>query len=214
MHSDIKQNIQKGCIFCEAKSHIILFSSENFIVALDNFPLIEGHLLIFSKGHYGCAGEVPYEHLLELVELKEKTSRILADTYSNSSFYEHGRAGSCVSFGPDDRLCHHFHLHALPLPLSCDISIELNRRFKQQVNVPSYIAMGKLFQQFGEYLYFENNREQAIFYPIAENIPSHLMRTLISEALNYPERSDWENFNDQVFIKNSLALAQSKLKTI
>lgn len=184
--------LQPGCIFCEACHHKVLFSDEDFIVALDNFPLVEGHILIFSKIHYGCAGELPEQQLAKLTLLKSKVADLLVARYKKVAFYEHGRAGSCVSFGPDERLCHHFHLHALPIDL--DISVDLRKRFPQHKPVDDYRSMDNLFQKFGEYLYFEGYEREGCFYPVADAIPSHLMRTLIADALHDPGLADWENF--------------------
>lgn len=142
---------QKDCIFCKVEFRV-LFSTESFIVALDNFPLTEGHLLIFSREHYGCGGELPKINLLDLIQLKDKVSFLLRNIYGKVIFYEHGRAGHCVSFSPDERLCHHFHLHALPL--SCDVSINLDEQF-QRTDMPSYALIDDFFNKYGEYLFLK-----------------------------------------------------------
>lgn len=203
--------IQKGCLFCELTEHILLFSTNYFNVVLDNFPLVEGHILILSKSHFGCAGEVPEDFFDELVELKATVAQQIGRAYAAPSFYEHGRAGSCVTFGQDDRLCHHFHLHALPLPTACDITQQLQQQFFQHKAVASFAQIPHLFQRYGEYLYFENSLKQGIFYPVAQKIPSHLLRTLIAQGLGHEERADWEAFNDEHLITNCLLNAQSKL---
>lgn len=199
---------QKDCIFCEVEFSKVLFSTENFIVALDDFPLTEGHLLIFSKEHYGCGGELPKTNLFDLISLKDKVSTLLREVYGKVIFYEHGRAGHCVSFSPDERLCHHFHLHALPL--SQDISSNLDDQF-QRLNMSSYASIDDFFNKFGEYLFFENNDKKAIFYPVVTEIESHLLRTLVANALQAPERADWENFDDKDFIYNALERAQANI---
>ncbi|MFA6066744.1 MAG: hypothetical protein WC707_06200 [Candidatus Babeliaceae bacterium] len=207
----MNQNLihQKGCIFCEAKFNKILLSTENFIIALDDFPLTEGHLLIFSKEHHGCGGELPKKNLIDLIDLKNKVSSLLQQIYGKVSFYEHGRAGHCVSFGPDEIMCHHFHLHALPI--SCDISITLDTEF-QRCDIPSYQTIDDFFYKFGEYLFFENSQNKGAFYPVVNKIQSHLLRTMIAESLKAPERADWEHFDDKIFISTALEQAQTKIK--
>lgn len=200
---------QKGCIFCESRLSKVLLSTNDFIVALDDFPLSEGHLLIFSKEHYGCGGELPKQTLADLVSLKNRVSSILHNIYGKVVFYEHGRAGHCVSFGPDERLCHHFHLHALPI--SEDISNDLDKQF-QRIDMPSYSSIDRFFRKFGEYLFFENNDRKAMFYPVVDRIQPHLLRTLIADVLLRPERADWENFNDKDFIIDALTKAQVNIR--
>jgi diadenosine tetraphosphate (Ap4A) HIT family hydrolase len=205
-HHEITQ--QTGCLFCERESHEILFSTDNFVVGFDNFPLTEGHLLIFSKAHYGCGGDISKDILLELVAIKEKVAALLEKAYATVSFYEHGRAGHCVSFGPDERLCHHFHLHALPLPI--DISMKIDERF-QRINIPFYGVIDTFFNKYGEYLFFENNKGLAGFYPVVDQIPPHFLRTLIANGLSRPERADWESFEDIDFIVKAIKEAQTRI---
>jgi diadenosine tetraphosphate (Ap4A) HIT family hydrolase len=202
--------VQKGCIFCDGTHHKILFSDENFVVALDNFPLTEGHLLIFSKNHYGCAGEVPQEMLSSLVQIKNTVLDLLYAQYKKAIFYEHGRAGGCVSFGPDERLCHHFHLHALPV--ACDVSSIIKKQVPQHIRMNSFGDINDLFARYGEYLYFENNDRVATMYPVSGKIPPHFLRTLIANALDAPQLADWENIKDQNFIEMAIHNAYAKLK--
>jgi diadenosine tetraphosphate (Ap4A) HIT family hydrolase len=202
---------QKDCIFCQQKFTKILFSTPEFVISLDDFPLSEGHLLLFSKDHHGCGGELPKQPLSELVTLKNKAASILRQQYGTVIFYEHGRAGHCVSFGPDQHLCHHFHLHALPI--HHDISDKLAEQF-QRVNMASYADIDNYFNKFGEYLFFENNAQEAFFYPVVNAIQPHLLRTLIAHALAAPERADWEHFHDTQFIDTALEKAAAYISFI
>lgn len=212
MNLQLNENLikQKGCIFCEEKFKAILFYNENFIVALDDFPLMEGHILIFSKGHFGCGGELPKAISIDLMNVKDKISSLLRDIYGKVSFYEHGRAGHCVSFNPDERLCHHFHLHALPL--THDISDVLDNQF-QRIDMPSYAMISDFFQKYGEYLFFENNNKNPMFYPVVNQIPPHLLRTLVANALQAPERANWENLHNNDYIYGDLKRAQIKISS-
>lgn len=103
-----------NCVFCQADEKLKIYETKNLFVLFDPYPLTEGHLMISSKCHYGCAGEIPEEFMEELSFLKEKVRLILNKVYGKTSFYEHGRAGGCMATDPGNRLCHHFHLHALP----------------------------------------------------------------------------------------------------
>ena len=110
-----------GCYFCDPCKGSIVQESENFIVLLDTFPIKQGHLMISSKKHYGCAGEIPNEWMLELLSLKENLRKKVEKLEGNAIFYEHGRAGCCMSSNPDGSECNHFHLHCLP---ASDESVE------------------------------------------------------------------------------------------
>ena len=73
----IKNLYKERCIFCEPDDKKVIFESPNFWVTLDSSPLVEGHLLIHSKSHIGCTGEVPNYLFHELEELKNSVGQII-----------------------------------------------------------------------------------------------------------------------------------------
>jgi len=57
-----------------------LLETDHFWVILDSSPLVEGHILIHSKGHIGCAGEVESETFPELLKQLEKANPSATET--------------------------------------------------------------------------------------------------------------------------------------
>ena len=126
----ILEKNKKDCLFCKPTSpKKILLETSNFYVTFDDSPLLEGHLMIHTKIHYGCCGEIPEEQFEEFIHLKTQVKNIIENLYGVCSFYEHGRAGHC-SISIDDTLCEHFHLHALPLADDISSDIELHHKEK------------------------------------------------------------------------------------
>jgi len=205
------KNLASECIFCYPEPELLFMSTEHFNVIFDKYPLIEGHLVIHSKEHWGCAGEVPDEIFYELNQIKGYIKELLDLKYGTVSFYEHGRAGHCISYGIEKRLCHHFHLHALPL--AHDISSILQERFIE-LKMDKFDEIKEMFDRFGEYLFFESSHEKKHFFIANGEIESHLLRTLIAQALNRPERSNWEKCtSNSIFInsaKNKLGAIKTK----
>jgi len=56
-----EENIKKDCPYCDINSsalRYILEKTKYFYVVCDHNPLIEGHILIISKKHSACVGEL------------------------------------------------------------------------------------------------------------------------------------------------------------
>lgn len=193
----LKQN-RESCLFCKPSSpKKILIETPKFYVTYDDSPLIEGHVMIHSKVHYGCSGELPEEDFVEFIQIKSQLQELIESIYGVCSFYEHGRAGHC-SILNSDVLCEHFHLHALPL--RADIASKIENHF-EEITLDSLSLLHEYYEQYDQYLLYEN--ENGIrFYPVQGEIPSHFLRTVISEEIGKPERADWQKVADLTLINN------------
>ncbi|MFJ5882311.1 hypothetical protein [Kitasatospora cineracea] len=201
-YTDITEQFRRGCVFCAPDPRLVVAGSEHFGVCLDAAPLVPGHLILHSIGHLGCAGEVPEDRYEELDTLRRAIRQELEDRYGPVVSYEHGRAGHCLSDGPEHRLCHHFHLHFVPADL--DVTGELRSRFKH-VPVDDYRDMPRLYESYGDYLYFETSDGVMTYFPVDTEIERHLMRTLISAAIGSPERADWRVYRNADLLVAGLA---------
>jgi diadenosine tetraphosphate (Ap4A) HIT family hydrolase len=189
-------NRYRRCFFCYHPREGEVLATRSFSVVLDDSPLVEGHLLIHPREHWGCAGELPPDQMAELVDVREQVRELLLRSYGVASFYEHGRAGHCSSNGD----CNHFHLHALPI----DVSIEtpLAARFRR-FDPKTYDSMPDLFERMGDYLYFEDHAGRMSYFPASVEIESHLLRTLIANAIGQPERANWESMRDPALVASA-----------
>ena len=140
-----------SCVFCEPESALLLAETENLVLMRDKFPIAPGHLMITSKQHLGCLGELPREWLAELKELRQTVQNIYPST--NYISYEHGRAGHCVKLKDSSIACHHFHIHFLPSP--ANIHAELEERF-QTHRIGDLSEVIDLFEKHGDYLFFHD----------------------------------------------------------
>jgi diadenosine tetraphosphate (Ap4A) HIT family hydrolase len=196
LHETFEQalRLNSGCLFCKPYESMVIHESQSFRVLIDTFPIIPGHLMISSKAHYGSAGEIPVELQEELFTLKEDLKNRVRTLNGNCIFYEHGRAGCCMKTNPNGQKCEHFHLHCLPVE-AC-ILTELSKKFKA-IAITDYSDVMNLFMQYGNYLYFENSQSQQFFFPASDNeVESHLLRTLICDALQVSKRSNWEGYRE------------------
>lgn len=180
------------CAFCNLENKLKIHATKNFFVLFDPYPLIEGHLMVCSQKHYGCAGELPKKLLYELNNLKQTVSFIIKKIYKNVCVYEHGRAGGCMPTDPDNRMCHHCHLHILPF--NGNILRDLGSRFGEE-RMSDFLKIKKYYEGYGEYLYFEASSGEKVFYSVNEKeVPIHYFRTIISEHLGKPHLADWTSF--------------------
>ena len=194
-------NNKPGCYFCDPCNGSIIHKSENFIVILDTFPIKKGHLMISSKKHYGCAGEIPNEWMSELLNIKNTLRKQIEKLEGKVIFYEHGRAGCCLESNPDGSKCNHFHLHCLPADISLVAS--LTDRF-EKYKLNNYKEIQERFYEEGNYLYFEGSDRNMNFFPVIDQeVESHLLRTMICQSLGIDERSNWANcYDSESYILN------------
>lgn len=194
----------KTCLFCYPNEGMQMAETEHFRVLRVNFPASDGHVMISSKLHYGSLGELDAELLPELKMLKHEIGNWFKKNQGAALFYEHGRAGSCHSNDPHGTQCEHFHLNCLPANIC--IHSDLQKLLKKSYATASIDDISALFQKWGDYLYFENNENEAVYYPVMDNrIPPHFLRTLICGKLLIPHKADWQShqdFND--FVSNYL----------
>lgn len=187
-----KANIDpRLCLFCHPNEGMILHETENFLSLLCNFPASIGHIMISSKAHYGSMGELEGDWFRELAVLKNEITNWYQFQGKESLFYEHGRAGSCHAVQEVGMQCEHFHLNVLAAPIC--IHDELAKIYGMGIQINKLEETRELFDEWGEYLFFENSKGKAVFYPVADKeVPSHLLRTLLCQKLNHPEKANWE----------------------
>lgn len=183
-----------SCFLCKVRDEYVVKIFENFILVIDPYPLHRGHVMIISKQHYGCTGELPGEHFEELETIYAKLKLTLQNTFPGFISYEHGRAGTCVK-NYQDMTCHHMHLHIVPV--SVDLGDELSCRFPKSVTFEQLKELNDLFNSYGNYMLFFNGNNVGKFYVVQHNeVQPHLIRTLISHKLGRNDLSDWEHYTD------------------
>jgi hypothetical protein len=182
---------QRGCVFCHPDPLLVGRTTENFGACLDVAPLTAGHLIVYSSEHYSCSAELPASLFGELDGLRSGMRSLLERLFGPVIVYEHGREGHCLSEGPEHRLCHHFHSHCVAVDV--DLNRELSARFVRYP-MASYSDVIDLYDEFGNYLYFEDTSGTMNFYSAGGNVERHLFRTLIANHLDSPERAEWLNY--------------------
>lgn len=205
------KNNKNTCIFCFPARGMILKGMGDLVVLADTFPLKVGHLILTSRKHFGCLGELPQKHLseIDLFLMKLKQSNI------SYSLYEHGKAGSCHASGKGI-FCEHFHLHILldDKGVSDKIDSIVNDSFSNKILTSDSHHIANLYLEKGEYLLVGNENHQSM-YPVANSyVPSHYLRTLFSNAYGVSHRSDWKNMDDFGLFKANYVYCTARLENM
>lgn len=188
------------CVYCQPAADLIVKKLNNFNIVIDPYPLCKGHVMIISKEHYGCIGEMPALLIEECHEISGVLSLFLMTHYNDVVSFEHGRAGICMERGVP---CSHMHLHFLPAKV--DVSCTLSQRFLA-VKIENLKDIPKHFHSFGEYIYYhgQSTKTSCLYLLNSQPIPPHFMRTVITDARGEQHLSDWENYQNPDLVRKNL----------
>lgn len=164
----------------ESSSRVIL-GTPGFRIVPTLGQIAEGHLLIVPLDHVCALADLPLDEIVRLEDLCQYVRSILADTYGECIFFEHGirneRSGGC---GID-----HAHMHAVPVPLRA-APTRLRETF--QGSTIGRLAEIKIEVPDSSYIFFEDCSGSRSVFTI-DCIPSQYMRMLIAESIG---KNDWD----------------------
>ncbi len=159
-----------NCAFCNpGELAFTLYETPHFLLAADHAPLVEGHLLIITKGHYACYGDVPGVLDEELLSIKEITRQFFTHFYYPSVFWEHGIFRQTVF---------HAHLHCFPWG---NIEYDMSGGLHGAV-VTSQDDVRRWYAERGQYFYLEDPVVALLFPPEIERY-SHIIRNVFVRGL-------------------------------
>jgi len=93
----------------EAAAGLVLRGRKCFL-CLNAFPYTSGHVMIVPYAHLDRLAALPIDAAYELIELAQKTERVLRKLYSPGGLNFGINLGQAAGAGVE----HHIHLHALP----------------------------------------------------------------------------------------------------
>jgi ATP adenylyltransferase len=105
-----------GCVFCEkaasandSESLVVCRGELNYIV-LNLYPYTNGHVMIVPYEHVDSLAAARAETAREMMELTQRTERVLRELYKPPGINIGMNLGECAGAG----VAGHIHLHALP----------------------------------------------------------------------------------------------------
>jgi len=167
----------------------ILFESEHFVAVPTLGALVQGWLLIVSKRHRICMGDLDPSLLEEMVVFKNRVAKVVEFHYGSIAVFEHGpsKPKQALGCGVD-----HAHLHIVPT--ECNLIAGLSNIYESDVlwqnsegiqDAVEYHAKGF------EYLYIEQPNDKALIAK-ARGFGSQLFRKVIAQHVGRPEWFDWK----------------------
>lgn len=206
------EKIQGKCGFCVPLEPLVLFTGQDFYIVLSLGQIVEGYLLICTKFHRSCCGDIPFEQIEEFIKLKNLVKEVFKKVYNKKTiFYEHGQTGVCIRHLIDNiqNHCYHAHLHAVPVEI--DIFDLIKEKVPQYAKILDFQELIKIRNEKfhgGAYLFYENNKNERSVFP-AEGIklPRQFLRRCVASKIGKPQLFDWERYIGW----RKLALAYKKL---
>ncbi|MEU0479230.1 hypothetical protein ABZ260_08630 [Streptosporangium sp. NPDC006013] len=176
-----------GCVFCRDLD-TILWRGEGLFALPDFAPLTTGHALICTVDHYPSAADLPKTLSQELDEVTERLRELYLNRFGAFTMFEHGRTGHCLRLNPAERICHHTHIHLLPLRGDLVLASGLTQRtaWRCWSDVAAYGCDTE------GYAIIETTTSGRQFFPISHELMPHYLRSRAAELLGMPNNADWE----------------------
>ena len=97
---------KQKCFLCDLSATTVLFENSDFVVVLDDFPAVEGHLICAPKNHVKSLSALTGKQSKELILLVRKLDRLLRNIFKPFRV-------AIVSSG---LAVEHLHFHVVPIP--------------------------------------------------------------------------------------------------
>ena len=169
-----------------------LMRTRTFHVVPSLGSLVAGWVMIVTRDHRLCMGELSDQEFRELVFLKEELSRELLKTYGRLIVFEHGPSspGTPVGCGVD-----HAHLHLVPVDIDVIEAIPglaptLNLEW---CTVSDIREARSYFLEGVPYLYVEQ-APSFRYITTHKHLPSQLIRRVIAKHIGRPGDYDWQQY--------------------
>jgi ATP adenylyltransferase len=197
MRRDRSPELDEACLFCQhlqdggpttRASERALLETDDFVVWPSVGALVVGWVLIVPKAHVLNLAGLTDDLLAQLDRLRLEIKSSLRRLGSPLLSFEHGPGakGAAAGCGID-----HAHLHVVPWP--DDVRRDTARRANFMFKPVSGIAAARNPAETGRsYLYVEDTAGQ--WLATAPNIPSQLVRRVIANSLDAPQKFDWRRF--------------------
>jgi len=165
----------------------VVYQDEQFVLVPPLGQFMEGGLLLLARKHipsFACLNKQLYEHLERLVEAICAT---LAKHYGvRPLVFEHGPASDWSKGG-----CCVDHAHFNIFPARVRLHPHLAERMHFKIDALSELPRLRA-AEFG-YLFIQENDGSRHVYD-ARDVPSQLVRRIITAGIGRPERGDWRDY--------------------
>jgi ATP adenylyltransferase len=193
--NDERNVVSRECVFCRhiatgpvRVSETLISESEHFVAWASLGAMIEGWLIVVPKEHYLSLATLPSSLRGEFEDFRGGLERSLRASYGSAVAFEHGPSTVKTPAG-----CGIDHAHLHMVPTTYDLLSPTKALMPRDATwePASSIWDAKSAVKAGKcYIYIrQNDGSQWLFSAL--NIPSQLLRRVISMQLGRPELYDW-----------------------
>ncbi|MCH8004171.1 MAG: HIT family protein [Nanoarchaeota archaeon] len=179
---------KEKCAFCDYNliKKDVLWESDNFFVKVGIGIFAPGHVMMISKKHASCFGELPKQLIKEFMSFKEEVFNKIKSNFFEPIIYEHGIYGQSVK---------HAHIHFIPFKTDFFILDDIGKkvfRDLKSTQIDNIFQMMDIFEKDGSYMYLEEKDKKQIFY--TKELQKGLnFRKEIARLTGLHGLADWRN---------------------
>jgi len=168
----------------------VIYEDDQFVVMPPLGDFMEGGLLLLSRAHILSFAHLPAEHFARLEQLVGVICRALSQRWGVCPLvFEHGPAPE-----RSKGVCCVDHAHFNIFPAKVLINPHLVRRMHRTLNALSELRELRE-AEFGYLFVQENNGERRVYD--GRDVPTQLVRRIITTELGMPERWHWRDYLGQ-----------------
>lgn len=155
-----------GCVFCDRDlfNDRIIAETDNFYVIVGIGIVAPGHVMIVTKKHYKCFGELPDKLEEEFQELKSRLIGKMIKEFSEPFLVEYGNWNQSIN---------HAHIHIIPKEASeyrvHDIIEEMVKPGFDDYEETIWDELKSIFIKEGAYVFIQDNGKIHVCH--VKNIP-------------------------------------------
>jgi diadenosine tetraphosphate (Ap4A) HIT family hydrolase len=201
--------MKESCIFCnkEEIKEAVLWETDSFFVKVGVGILAPGHVMIISKEHLSCFGELPNRLDEEFVLLKNEIFNRLRAKFSEPLIYEHGVYSQSVN---------HAHMHFVPKKSKLFSFKDLNKKIFRKLEsreVDNLFDIKDVFYRYVSYLYFEEDERKWVFFTKGLPEKKYDFRKEFVRLTGFSELLNWRTMSEEAKRKNEewVELTREKL---
>ncbi len=183
----------------------ILYEDEHFIVMPPLGEFMEGGLLLLTREHILSLAHLPPARFARLERLLEAIQRVLVKHWGVAPLiFEHGPAPDS---GKGVCCVDHAHLNIFPAP----VHVHPHLADRMHFSLGSISELAKLrCAEFG-YLFVQENDGTRRAYD-GRNVPTQLVRRIITHELGLPERWHWRDYIGQAELLATYKTLQGQIQ--
>lgn len=163
-------------------------------------PIVEGYTLLLARQHISCCAAIEPAVLPEFLILLKAIEQAQVEIYGSTTFFEHGRTGSCLPTAEGEDHCLHAHLHVVPTSYRVDLDIrdEYGGRVLRDWDevLASYVCTPT------PYLLADNGHS-GIRVANVNTVPKQYLRTCLATGVGDPDLADYVAFRGQGLIQQA-----------